>query len=128
MVTGIYAALFAVFQFVLTLNVVRRRRSAKVSLGDGGDEDLSRRIRAHGNFVETVPILLIMMVIAELSGSPYWALHAVGMCMLLSRGMHFYAIMNEDFKVRPPAMYLTGVAWFGAGALCVWTAVTTLLG
>ncbi len=127
MVTGIYAALFAVMQYGLTIYVVKRRLAAKISLGDGGDEELLKRIRAHGNFVETVPMVLILMLIAELSLAPYWALNAVGVCMLLGRGMHFYAIMNENFKIRAPSMYLTVFAWFGGAALCMWTAITTIL-
>ena len=128
MVTGLYSALFAIIQYGLTLHVVKRRVAAKISLGDGGDEELIRRMRAHCNFVETVPILLILMLIAELSGAPYWAVHAVGVCMFIGRVMHFYAIKNESFRIRAPSMYLTVFAWFGGAALCMWTAIAAMFG
>ena len=42
-ITPIYAALFALFFVALSLRVIRFRRSARISLGDGGDEELRRR-------------------------------------------------------------------------------------
>lgn len=126
MVTGIYAALFVIFQYALTLYVVQRRREAKVSLGDDGDEDLKRRIRVHGNFVETVPMVLILMVIAELSGAPYWSIHAVGLCLAVGRGLHVSSILKTNFNIRMLAMVLTMLAGVAGAALCMWTAVTTI--
>ena len=44
-VTLVTAALCGLLYFWLSLRVVEVRRSAKVSLGDGGDEQLLQRIR-----------------------------------------------------------------------------------
>ncbi|MBL4804907.1 MAG: MAPEG family protein [Alphaproteobacteria bacterium] len=128
MITGLYAAILMLFQLGLTLQVVQRRRETKTSLGTGKDEELERRVRTHGNFVETVPMALILILIAELSGAPYWMLHIVALALVIGRGMHIYAIMKTNFTIRVWSMYLTIFSWFGAAGLCVWTAVTTILG
>ena len=56
LITPLYAALAAVILIVLSLRVIGARRSHRVAIGDGADEDLARRIRAHGNFTEYTPL------------------------------------------------------------------------
>lgn len=51
----------------LSWRVVQVRASAKVMIGDGGDALLLSRIRAHANFAEYVPILLVLILAIELS-------------------------------------------------------------
>ena len=46
-VTPLYAALLVLWFLVLTLRVIHHRRTARVSLGDGGNTALQRAIRAH---------------------------------------------------------------------------------
>jgi uncharacterized membrane protein YecN with MAPEG domain len=65
-VAPVYAALLALIFAVLATRVIRRRRVARVSLGDGGDLQLLRRQRAHANLAECVPLALILMICAEL--------------------------------------------------------------
>ncbi len=61
------AVFSAIFQLVLTTLVIRRRMRLRISLLDGGDALLTRRIRAHANFTETVPIALLLMLLLELA-------------------------------------------------------------
>ena len=88
-VTLVTAALCGLLYFWLSLRVVEVRRSAKVSLGDGGDEQLLQRIRAHANFAEYVPICLILIFAIEnsLDVSPVW-LWAAGLALVAIRGAH----------------------------------------
>lgn len=55
-ITMAYAGLLALMFVALSARVIVRRRSAHAALGDGDDNDLSRRIRAHGNFAEYAPL------------------------------------------------------------------------
>lgn len=59
--TPIFAALLGLIFFFLSLRTSLERRRAKVSLGDGGDPGLQGAIRAHGNFIEYVPISLLLI-------------------------------------------------------------------
>jgi uncharacterized protein len=52
---------------VLSLRVVKKRLAGMVSMGDGGDPDLLERMRAHGNFAEHVPFLLLLMAGIEIN-------------------------------------------------------------
>ena len=48
---------------VLILRVVKLRREKKILLESGGDEELTRAIRCHGNFVESVSLAVIIPII-----------------------------------------------------------------
>lgn len=116
-VTAFYAALLASLLVALSMRVIARRRSARVALGDGGDEELTRRIRAHANFAEYVPLALLLMLLAELSGTPAWLLHALGLALLSGRVVHAWALATANLRARVAGMGLTfGV--LAAGALC----------
>ncbi|WP_298728462.1 MAPEG family protein [uncultured Ferrovibrio sp.] len=88
-VTPLYAALCAILLVVLSLRVARLRNKLQVALGDGGERVLQKAIRAQGNFVEYVPLALLLLFLLELSRqAPVWALHALGLCLLLGRILH----------------------------------------
>ena len=66
--TLFFAATFGVMHVFFTLRVGGYRMRSKISLGDGGDNELRNRIRAHGNFIENVPIALLLMLLNDLAG------------------------------------------------------------
>ncbi|MGR3468242.1 MAG: MAPEG family protein [Shimia sp.] len=94
-VTALYAAALGLVYLTLTTLVIRRRQQAGVSLGDGGDSLLNRRIRGHGNFTETVPIALILLALLEVQAAPALALHVLGAMLLVGRVLHGAALMRE---------------------------------
>ncbi|MBD3766186.1 MAG: MAPEG family protein [Rhodobacterales bacterium] len=79
-IAPVYAGLLTVIFLILSVRVIDRRRSAGVSLGDGGDGPLQRRIRAHGNFADYAPMGLVLLTIAELAQAPAPWLHLAGAC------------------------------------------------
>src|SRR5262245_32832834 len=91
-VTPIYAGLLALLLVALSFRVIRFRRAARISLGDGGDEEMRRRVRVHGNFIEYVPIALILMLLAELQHQSYWLLHLMGALLIVGRLAHAYGV------------------------------------
>lgn len=87
-VTALWTALVALWILLLMLQVVRLRRSRRVGIGDGGDKDLAKAIRIHGNAIETMPIALLLMFGYELGGGAPWLLHTCGAALLASRVLH----------------------------------------
>lgn len=55
------AGILGLLTVVLGLNVARMRGRKRVSLGDGGDPEMTKAIRAHGNLIEWVPIALLLI-------------------------------------------------------------------
>lgn len=109
-VTALYAGICALFLIVLAARVIRQRRAAGVALFDGGDADLGKRIRAHGNFAEYVPLTMLLLAVAELHGVPLWRLHLIGGLLLAGRVVHVWAIDTENVTRRVVGMSLTFAA------------------
>ena len=82
------------------------RRAAKVSVGDGGNDALSRRMRAQANFVEYTPFFLILLALVELAtGSATW-LWGVGAVYILARLAHAFG-MDRGMRLRMTGIVLT---------------------
>lgn len=87
-VTLITAGGLALINFWLSIRIGRVRRSAKISIGDGGHEPLIRRMRAQANFVEFAPFVLALIGLVEFNvGSAAW-LWLVASAFLASRVLH----------------------------------------
>ena len=71
------------FLAVLGIIVSANRGKLGIGLGDGGNEDLRRLIRIHGNFSEYVPIILIAMAIAEMGGASAGLIWTGGVLLVL---------------------------------------------
>jgi len=77
-----------IINFWLGLRVGRVRHSEKVSIGDGGNPRLTARMRAHANFAEYAPFVLILIALIEFTaGTSLW-LWVVAALFLLARIAH----------------------------------------
>lgn len=107
-VTIVFVAVFALIQIPMTVAVGLRRLQTDVQFMDGGDSVLLQRMRAHGNFTETVPIALLAMAAAELAGAPHVLLWSGGTALLLGRLVHYATIVTTGFGIgRAIGMLLT---------------------
>lgn len=93
----------------LALQVIKNRRKHQISLGDGGIDELTRAIRAHGNFVEYVPLSLILLGCSELNQAPNLIVIGFAVLIFLGRAFHAYAFLagKDHFKPRILGMKLT---------------------
>jgi uncharacterized protein len=119
--TLLFAGLCALLQCVLTVLVIQRRAASGIDLLDGGDAALLRRIRAHGNFSETAPMVLLLLLLLELRGATGWPVVALGGCLLAGRVLHAVSLLQGGPRwSRVAGMVLTLTALSGGGVGCVW--------
>lgn len=83
-----YVALLALLSIALAYNVIRGRYKFQVGLGDGGEKELNRRIRAHGNYSEYAPLIIGLLILLPLLGAKEWMVHLVGLTGLVGRIAH----------------------------------------
>ena len=76
--TLIFAGVAALVNLWLAIRCGRVRTAEKINHGDGGSVLLQRRMRAHLNFAENTPIVLILVLLLEVSGTPPLWLAIVG--------------------------------------------------
>ena len=91
MITALYAGLLATLLFILSIRVIGLRGNPAFSFiahGKGDKELLQRAIRAHGNFTEYAPMMLILLAFLELSEVSELRLHLLGGSFSLGRVMH----------------------------------------
>jgi uncharacterized protein len=84
----VFAAGAAFINIWLALRCGSVRTKEKILHGDGGSTLLGRRMRAHANFAEFTPIVLILFILVEYTlGSSIW-LWAVAALYLVGRVLH----------------------------------------
>ena len=75
--------------------LARTRGALKVSIGHADNTQLHERVRCHGNFVEWVPMVLILMIIAESLGADAIYVHITGALLVLGRLAHPFGLKAE---------------------------------
>ena len=121
-ITAFYAALAAILVIALAASVIARRYAVRVGLGDNGDHVLARRIRAHANAVEYLPLALILLLVLELLAiGPPW-LHTFGITLVLGRTLHALGLSRSSGPgvLRFSGMVLTLLAMLAMSAVLLW--------
>ena len=103
-VTLLYGALNVLLTTALGLNVSLGRVSEKTGLGQAPSDGLLRRVRAHGNNAEWVPLGLLMLLLLELSGAGPLQLNLYGGLLLLTRVGHAGSTLGRLPISKPNAV------------------------
>ena len=124
-ITAAYLGILALLYLVLGLQVSRLRRGNKVLFGDGGNIKLRSAIRAHANFVEYVPIIVLMVAMLEMSGTPAATVHLLMAALLVARLLHplgmYVGPRTLQFQIcRVGGILLTLLVMLGAALLLLW--------
>ena len=118
------AACLAIIMFPLSISVSMRRIALGKAMGDpagvafgvGDDEMLRRRVRAFGNFIEYVPICLLLLVLVEYRGASADFLWFVGAVLVLGRVMHALGTLYATTPApRGIGMLMTHAAYLAPG-------------
>jgi uncharacterized protein len=107
-VTLCLAAACAVVNFWLGMRIGKIRHAAGVSVGDGGNEALIRRMRAQANFIEQAPLTLALVAAVELAGRGGLWLETAAAPFIIGRIAHAIG-MDGDFKAGRPIGMLTSM-------------------
>lgn len=102
--TAFYAGLFGFLFVALSLWVSMARFAHGVHHGDGGRTDLNRRIRAHANFAEYVPLTLLLIGLAEAGGAAPQLIQALLALLLAARIAHPLGMVAAERTVRQFAL------------------------
>ncbi|MGI9225598.1 MAG: MAPEG family protein [Woeseiaceae bacterium] len=96
--TLLYAAIFAVFALALSFRAGSMRGKAGVSVlyGEPANMELAEKVRVHQNFLEYVPMILILMAAIELSGGSATWLHGFGIVLIISRIAHAVGLKHDN--------------------------------
>lgn len=118
---ALYGSLSGVFLFILTVRVIRLRYRHRIDIGDGGNRDLARAVRVHGNFTESVPLALLLILTVALLGYSAWVVHALGVALIAGRVAHALGLATRTGPSlgRVAGMGLTFLVLLGAAALCL---------
>ena len=119
-VTLTTACILTLSYLVLTVRVVRGRRRHRVSLGDGGNDELWARVRVHGNFGEYVPLALILMGLLETSNGNT----IIGALLIAVRVLHVFGIQRGGANAL--RVLGAGGAFLLLAVLAIWGLVLVL--
>jgi len=105
-ITGLYAGILALIYLVLTVRVIALRYKSQTAFGNG-DEILMHRVRVHGNFIEYVPLALILMGILDWQQTSVMLLHILGITLIVGRILHALALTCNILPFRMLGMVAT---------------------
>ena len=121
-VTMVTTGVLALVLLFLAGYVIAGRVKFKIDLGDGGNEAMRQRIRAQANFVEYVPMALILMMLVETASiGPRWLIIAMGATLVVARILHAQGILSKPGQSagRFIGTNLTGLVLLVGAAACI---------
>ena len=121
-ITLLYAGILGIISLVLAMGAASARGPAGVSIGTGDDPKLLVANRRHGNFIEWVPMALLLMALLEANGVGATATHVFGIVLTIARICHPLGLDTE--KMTHPLRFVGAAGTFLLTAvMSVWAIV-----
>jgi uncharacterized membrane protein YecN with MAPEG domain len=122
---ALWVGLHLILLLVLSVLVVRQRRSHRVALGDGDIPQLTQAVRAFGNATEYVPAGLVAIAVLAMVGASPVIVHATGLTLLAGRIAHAIGLSRSGEASLPRAggVILTWLAYLVAAVALVFNAI-----
>jgi len=118
-VTLLYASILGLLFLLLSINVARLRGKHKVPFGTEGSIELARAARTQANFVECVPLLLLLMALLESLQSSRYLLHAIGILAVVARLLHAWGLSRNEALSAPRGIG-AGLTFLLILVCCLW--------
>lgn len=122
MITALYASILACMFLVLSYNVIFMRYRHKIAVGDGGNKEMQKLLQARANFVDYVPLALVMLLVLETQTTRPDMIHALGITIVLSRLLQGWGLSMSaggSFGRVSGALLMHAVLVIGA-VMCLW--------
>ncbi len=99
-VTLLYASFFTLFALVLSFRAGSFRGNAQISVlfGEPPNMELAQRVRVHQNFLEYVPLILILFGLLEASGVSRMFLYVMGDLLIVARIAHAIGLRHDNIQ------------------------------
>ena len=117
-ITALYGAILGLVLIALAINVTVHRVKLRVPLGDGGNAEMRRMIRLHGNAAEYIPLAIALMLIYELNGGAHLGLHIIGVAPIAGRVAQTLGMWATD-KTNIGRQIGQSLTWLSLIALAV---------
>lgn len=122
--TALYAALLVLIYLGLTSWVIAGRLTKDTLFGDGGDGEFSKRIRSHANFIEYVPLSLILIALLEAGGGSQGVVEALLIALVVARILHPIGMLGpknsiQQFACRGGGIIVTMIVMLVAAVMLI---------
>jgi len=97
-ITALYAGIMGLIAITLAFLAGSQRGKTGISIGDGDNKDLLLAMRRHGNFIEWVPMTLILLGLLELDGGAPRAIHVMGVALVVFRIAHAVGLKADSIQ------------------------------
>jgi len=129
-VAALYSGVNILILLVLAVLVMLGRRKHKIVLGDAGNEDFTRAVRAHANAAEYIPAAIAGLALLALfdPATPVWLLHAAGISLTVGRILHGVGLHAGKLNFgRMFGMVLTWTSYVLIGGGLIWAGLSQQL-
>ena len=131
-ITALYAGILMIFALALSVKAggLRGKSGISVLFGEPANMELAERVRVHQNFLEYVPMAIILMGIIELNGGNATFLHVFGVVLIIARIAHAIGLKHDNMGHPGRAIGAGGTALISlvAALYALWMVVRPMLG
>ncbi len=131
-ITALYAGILMIFALALSFRAggFRGMTGISVLFGDPANMKLAQRVRVHQNFLEYVPMAIILMGIIELNGGNAMFLHVFGVVLIVARIAHAIGLKHDNMGHPGRVIGAGGTALISvvAALYALWMVVGPMLG
>jgi uncharacterized membrane protein YecN with MAPEG domain len=118
-ITGLYAGLLVLLLLFFAGRVSLLRSKLRVGMGHGNDPHLARAIRVHGNAVEWILPMVVLLLVAELDGANRIFLHVCGVTFIGARIVHAVGLARTS-KDSSGRFWGMAATWLVIVVLALW--------